>query len=421
MRAEPLRRRLWRRLGSRARGLEVVAHEARRLGTSSFLVGGPVRDLLAGAPIGDLDVLLDGNLEAVARGSARSLGGHVRLHLRFLTARVEAGPLSLDLARARRERYPHPGSLPRVEPATLEDDFARRDFSIHAMALPLEPASGGELLDPFGGARDLRERWLRILHPASFDDDPTRLWRAVRYASRLRLRWTPATLRARRAALARRVLDRVSGDRLARELWRTLEEPRISAALALADRSGVLGATCPGSALRPAAHRALRALEGLRTRPPWPQAAEAETRAACGLRLIWLAAPPSVRREAWRRLGYRGRRSARLEADLAALPGLLRALARRPSDGRVDALLHGLGEPALLALFCAGDRNARSAVRRYACDLRLRASPVDGRRLRALGFRGVALGRALRRARARSLDGRLVDDAWLRRLAPRDS
>lgn len=421
MRAAPLRRRLWKRLGHRARGLEIVAREARRLGTSSFLVGGPVRDLLAGAPIGDLDILLDGNLEAVARASARQLAGRILLHARFLTARVEAGELSLDLARARRERYPHPGSLPTVEPVVIADDFARRDFSVNAMALPLEPASGPDLLDPFGGVRDLRDRWLRILHPASFEDDPTRLWRALRYSTRLRLRGTPGTLRARRAALAGGALDRVSGDRLARELRRTVEEPRIAAVLARADRAGVLHATCRGSRLAPVAGRALRTLERLRARPPWPEAMDAGTRAACGLRLIWLAAPAAVRRSAWHRLGYRGRRGERLDADLQALPRLLRALARQPGDGRIDALLHELTEPALLALFCAGDRGARSAVRHYAGELRMRPSPIDGRQLRALGFEGASLGSTLRRARARSLEGRPVDDAWLRSLAPKRS
>ena len=129
-------------------------------GVAAYLVGGAVRDLLLGRPRADIDVAVEGQVEALAE----RLGGEARTHERFDTASVRVDGLEVDLAATRSETYAHPGALPEVRPASLADDLSRRDFTINAMAVPL--AGDPELIDPHGGLEDLGRGELRVLHPA---------------------------------------------------------------------------------------------------------------------------------------------------------------------------------------------------------------------------------------------------------------
>ena len=198
-------------------------------GTPAYLVGGPVRDALLGTPPSDLDFALVGHAPALARNVAARLGPDSRLtvHPRFGTATVALSPDDsgghIDLVTARHECYPRPGQLPQVTPGSIADDLTRRDFSINAMALPLTPGDG-ELLDPQGGLPDLESGIIRILHPGSFADDPTRMLRAVRYEQRFGFRIDAPTLTAMSDAIAGGGMDAVSGDRWRRELERILDE-----------------------------------------------------------------------------------------------------------------------------------------------------------------------------------------------------
>ena len=165
-----------------------------------YLVGGAVRDLLLGVDPLDLDLVVDGELEPVAA----LLGTPERIHDRFETRTVTIGAFTYDLARARRECYAHPGALPTVGPAGIEEDLERRDFTVNAMALGLAGPRRGHVLDVPHAREDLQAGRLRVLHEGSFIDDPTRLLRLARYAGRLgfavedgtralpRRPWTPA-------------------------------------------------------------------------------------------------------------------------------------------------------------------------------------------------------------------------------------
>ena len=190
----------------------------------TYLVGGAVRDLLRGADAVDLDLAVEGDARSVARTLADRLGGSAREHERFGTATVRAPDLVFDLATTRTESYDEAGALPRVAAATLADDLRRRDFTINAMAVALFGDELGHLYDPHGGAADLGARVVRILHPGSFLDDPTRLLRAVRYETRLRFQMEEATERAARAAIAEDALSTVSGPRVRDELMDLLAE-----------------------------------------------------------------------------------------------------------------------------------------------------------------------------------------------------
>jgi len=203
-------------------------------GLDLYLVGGAVRDLLLQRDNIDLDLALEADVAPFATALAAELGGRRVLHQRFGTSTVSGPGFHLDLARTRRETYAHPGALPTVEPASLADDLARRDFTINAMALRL--GTEVELIDPYEGARDVVTGHVSILHTDSFRDDATRMLRAFRYAGRLGfavdVNTTPYVLRDLS------YLDTISGPRLRRELLLIFNEPN---AVDICDRAEVLG------------------------------------------------------------------------------------------------------------------------------------------------------------------------------------
>jgi tRNA nucleotidyltransferase (CCA-adding enzyme) len=181
---------------------ESIAEELRSLdlprGEGVYLVGGTVRDILLGRSSFDVDMAVEGD----ALEFARSLGGRVTGHGRFGTAVVRfRDGRHWDVVTARRETYAAPAALPDVEPGTIEDDLARRDFTVNAMAASLGD-DFGRLVDPHGGRADLAARVIRVLHPRSFVDDPTRIFRAVRYEGRLGFRMDPETERLAREGVA---------------------------------------------------------------------------------------------------------------------------------------------------------------------------------------------------------------------------
>lgn len=207
-------------------------------GLAAYAVGGCVRDWMLGrSGVVDIDVVVERDGIAFAQALAAELGAPVTAHQQFGTATVTlARGVRLDVATCRKESYARPGAYPSVERGTLHDDLFRRDFTINAMALALSPARFGERIDPFGGARDLSARRLRILHPRSFLDDPSRILRAARLAPRFRFRLEPSTRRALRAALAARMLERLNRGRVRKELGRLLDEPDPVACLDLLGR-----------------------------------------------------------------------------------------------------------------------------------------------------------------------------------------
>ncbi|APB34824.1 polyA polymerase [Gloeomargarita lithophora Alchichica-D10] len=180
-----------------------LAEKIAELDWHLYLVGGGVRDLFLAQKqnkiitLSDIDIVLD---QAPANAIEQLIphiqtlrpGAVVQPHPKFHTCDLRWPDLALDIALARRETYPHPTANPIVTPADIHQDLYRRDFSINAMALGLHPA--GILLDPLDGQNDLQQRYLRVLHPHSFQDDPTRLWRGVRYGVRYGLTFAPETL-----------------------------------------------------------------------------------------------------------------------------------------------------------------------------------------------------------------------------------
>ena len=222
--------------------LTAVAEMASALSMSLYLVGGTVRDALLGAPVKDLDIVVEGDASLLASEVSRSGGGDISVYSQFGTATVKLKKQRFDLTTARRETYIRPGALPRVTPSTIQEDLGRRDFSINAMATALSGPATGELLDPHGGKEDLNLGLIRMLHSQSFVDDATRILRAVRYERRLNFRLEEDTQRSLLDAIEGRMLDTVSGDRIRAELALIFGEPHPEAVLSRCAELGILQA-----------------------------------------------------------------------------------------------------------------------------------------------------------------------------------
>ncbi len=207
---------------SQLRSLGNLANEG---GVSLYLVGGVVRDLLLKRENWDLDLTVEGDGIAFARLVADRYGSGLAVFERFATARL-AFPdgLKIDIATTRRESYAQPALLPTVQPASIEEDLFRRDFTVNALAVQLNPQQFGRMLDPYGGQSDLRARTLRVLHAGSFQDDPTRIFRAIRFEQRLGFRLEPTTLRLLAQAASTNLIQQLSGPRLQNEILLLLAE-----------------------------------------------------------------------------------------------------------------------------------------------------------------------------------------------------
>ena len=211
-----LLRRLPRERLSLLRELGDLADEG---GVSLYLVGGVVRDLLLKQENWDLDLTVEGDGIAFARLVADRYGAGLAVFERFATARlVFPDGLKIDIATTRRESYAQPAILPTVQLASIEEDLYRRDFTINAMAIQLNAAQFGRLRDVYGGQRDLRARTIRVLHVGSFEDDPTRIFRAIRFEHRFGFRLERATLRLLAQAASTNLIARLSGPRLQNEI-----------------------------------------------------------------------------------------------------------------------------------------------------------------------------------------------------------
>lgn len=225
--------------------LRGIVRLATTQGVPIYLVGGFVRDLFLGTPSLDLDLVVEGDAIRFSRSVVQRFGGRLVAHKKFGTAvwwlpasRAKSMPAFIDFISARTETYVRPAALPTVRFASLSADQARRDFSINTMALCLDAAEAGRLLDPHGGLDDLRHGLLRVLHADSFSDDPTRIFRLLRFAGRLGFAIEAQTMRQLKANLGK--IKLLSGERIRNELLLVLLEADPIPALKLMQSRGVL-------------------------------------------------------------------------------------------------------------------------------------------------------------------------------------
>ena len=377
-----------------SRPLRAVGDAAERAGAAPYLVGGAVRDLLLGRETADFDVALVGADMATFDKIASLTGGVVTKRSQFDTARLSLDGVGMDLAMARFEKYPSPGALPVVRPAdSMRQDLARRDFSINAMAVSLSAESWGELLDSFEGRADLSAGVIRALHPASFRDDPTRVFRAARYAARLDMAPEPETLGWILDSTS--FIARLSPARVRNELELIFHElDSAGAALQLLDEWDALAAI----------HSSLRC-----ERRGWDGFAgetaglSRRQRSGVGYALLCLGVsdanaiaerlrPNAASRRAMRDAATAGRIAA------SEIPG--------KSNSDLAARLDPLSESAIRAAALSTSGDTRRRLTTYLSQYRHLKPHLTGDDLIRMGIpRGPEIGRALARLRATRMDG----------------
>jgi tRNA nucleotidyltransferase (CCA-adding enzyme) len=394
--------------------LRVAGKVGEGLGSPAYAVGGFVRDLLLGAAPPDVDLVVEGDGVTFARRLAEEIGGTLLVHGSFGTASIEGGRAPagagldgvalgrVDIASARRERYAAAGALPDVEPAGLLEDLGRRDFSANALAVVLAPDRFGRLIDPLGGGADVRARRLRALRPLAFVEDPTRIFRAARYAARLGLAVDAATRSGIRIGIGARPYPALSGQRLWREIELVAMEPRARQAFELLVRWGAPKIWNMGSL----SMRYLRQAERLSR---WArEAGVAVDPAELFFIALVIGQPTAVVERALDRLALTGEPRARIEAGTLAGPLARRLAGARLRPSGVDEALAAAPETAALAAWLRGGARARRRVEWYLASGRALRPRLSGADLLALGVpRGPRVGEALGLLRRRRLDGDL--------------
>ncbi len=401
------------RRGLTPRMLDVLAEAgevAAGLGMRAYLVGGAVRDVLLGRPVEDVDIVVEGNGVAVAEGLVDRLGGRCHPHAPFLTAAVRLDDgTTLDVATARTEFYRSPAALPEVESSAIRLDLYRRDFTINAMAIALHGTRLGDLIDFFGGQRDVERRQIRVLHSLSFLDDPTRAIRAVRFATRLSFEIAAETRQLIRVAVREGVFDRLSGTRLREELALLLDESNAVGAVAELDRLGLLTTVLPGVRWTASMRRTLQELEAMLT---W---AELEgivfgRRWVAFVTALVARAGEDVGRRLAGRLALSGRVAATVRQAHSKVERIMAVAAssrRRPSE--VLAVVEQSEPVVRLVAMAAAPVAARRTLHRALTEWMRVEVPVTGADLVAAGaVPGPALGEALRRTRAALVDGSIA-------------
>lgn len=394
--------------------LRVAGKVGEGLGSPTYAVGGFVRDLLLDNAPPDVDLVVEGDGVAFARRLAEEIGGTLLVHGSFGTASIEGGHAPagagldgvalgrVDVASARRERYPAAGALPDVEPAGLLEDLRRRDFSVNALALALAPERFGRLIDPLGGQPDVRARRLRALRPLLFVEDPTRIFRAARYAARLGLTVDAATRAGIRLGVAIGPYPALSGQRLWREMELIAAEPGARRAFELLVR---------WNAPRLWNSRRLSGvyLSQAERLARWARDAGVAVDASeLFLVALSIGQRPAAVERVLAGLALTGEPRARIEAGALAGPLARRldAARLRPSD--VDDMLAAAPETAALSAWLRGGPRARRRIQWYLATGRAVRPRLSGSDLLALGVpRGPRVGTALGMLRRRRLDGDL--------------
>jgi tRNA nucleotidyltransferase (CCA-adding enzyme) len=382
-------------------GLELL--ELARGRADMELVGGAVRDLLLGRNPRELDVVVAGDALALALALGERLGAEVTVHERFGTAFVEHGAARLDFATRRAESYAAPGALPQVRAGTALEDLLRRDFTVNAIAVTLDGPKPGELRTVPHALEDLREGRLRVLHDASFEDDPTRLLRLARYHARLGFAVEEHTGELARRALSAGALDTVSGARVGAELRLALREARTPAVLDAMRQLGVLTAVHPR--LRYDAALLERALELL----PADGDRLALLLATLMLALVSRAdgRPQAEARALLDRLEFpQGER----DRAVASATGAVRLHELLPRCERPAELHMAVADTPIEGVVLAGALGAAAAARLWLRDVRHVRLVIDGEDLLASGVpQGPEIGRRLRETLLLRMDGKLEE------------
>ncbi len=409
--------------------LKLIIAEAEARGDALYIVGGFVRDLLLEQPSVDFDLVVEGDAIGLAQRMVTAYGGRASSHRRFGTAKWQLDatqnelqaalsisdlapdslPASLDFVSARTEFYPHPTALPSVEQGSIKLDLHRRDFTINTLALRLDGAHYAQLLDHWGGGRDLQDGVIRVLHSLSFIDDPTRMLRAVRLEQRLGFRIEPRTMELLEQALP--LLDRVSGERIRSELDAIFAEPEVIAIMERLEERGLLKAIHPAFVWEN--RLADRFAEAIAFESPSEWGLTDSVDLHFLLYSLCLSQLPQVKaKELCNRLRF----PLAVERDLLDSNHLFHLLEQHkkasPASQYVE-WMEDIQERALVAGWMAleDDSIGRNAIVQYLVSWRKVVTTVDGETLRQMELPpSPAYKEILWRLRAAWLDGQVTND-----------
>ena len=366
-----------------------------------YLVGGTVRDILLGERSFDVDIAVEGDAIALAQALADVLGGRVRPHEKFGTAVVIHGDDGrIDVVTARTEFYDAPAALPTVEHASIREDLFRRDFTINAMAVSLKGEDLGRLVDPFGGRRDLEARRLRVLHNLSFIDDPTRIFRGIRYENRYGFRMDDHTVRLARGTIEMGLVGDLSSARLRDELVALLEEGEVEHSILRLAELGADKAIHPHLAADDEAVGLFARLRELRDRyglavPAW----------RLGLAALARRLPSDEAYDWLQRLKVRRRDADAIAAAVTVGPRLVERLRDASDPAEVVALADPYAPDAPLFALGLADLPQLHAYFERLRDVHLEVSGAD---LAELGLEeSPRVGEVLAELRRRKLNGEL--------------
>jgi tRNA nucleotidyltransferase (CCA-adding enzyme) len=410
---------------ARFRLLKCVAEEAELRKDALYIVGGFVRDLILGAPSVDYDLVVEGDAIGLAMTLADKYGGRVSSHRRFGTAKwsispddkmllerlgldvdeVDELPGTLDFVTARTEFYPHPTALPSVRSGSIKLDLHRRDFTINTLALRLDGSHYGQLLDHWGGGRDLREGKIRVLHSLSFMDDPTRMLRAVRLEQRLGFEIEARTLELLEEALP--LLDRVSGDRIRSEIDLIFGEQRLLAIMRRLDALELLSAIHPSLPWN--VELEARFMRVLAFEPDERWQLQVDIDQAYLLYASWMMdLGPERTLQIAKRLSFPGS----LREDIIAvsqLSQLATGISKEAPPSEFVSLFESYAERVLAALWLSiDDGRLRKAIEDFLSSWRFVTATIDGDKLRSMGLKpGPLYTEILTTLRDAWLDGRI--------------
>lgn len=406
----------------------VISDVAAEVNLPLYFVGGIVRDLLLGQPPTDLDMVVEGDAIKLAQQLTQRCGGHVHTHTRFGTAKWTLDtavwqailattpppehlvPSTIDFVTARTEFYTQPSALPEVTHGSIKLDLHRRDFTINTLAIRLDGAFLGQLLDFYGGQRDLEQGLIRVLHSLSFVDDPTRILRAIRLEQRLGFHIETRTAELITSALP--LLDRVSGSRIRHEFELTFREVEPDPVMARLAELGILSHIYPALTWSAETAAAFTRLRPLLQDPIWQPAQEDETPAFLYF-AVWMAPlPEAAQSEAMERL--RVRKATR--ADVQACRQMLTVIQTLPPKATPSQVEKGLRpyRPRVLLVVRTLLQNPHliTLLEQYYREWRYVKTAITGNDLRALGLKpGPFYATILDRLLAARLDGEVTDEA----------
>ncbi len=379
--------------------LERLGEIAHHLGTRSFLVGGPVRDLILGtapgdspqwgSPLPDIDIAVEEGSREFGAAVAKELGGRFVFHSHFLTGTVlfgrhQASNLKpqavehIDITQTRAETYEMPAVLPTVRPASIVGDLGRRDFTINSMALELTPGSFGEFIDPFDGRADVEQRRVRVLHARSFIDDPTRIFRCIRFATRLGFRVETQTLDLMRSAVKQRMPAFLTPERVLYELRLICAEPKALPMVKALIREQVLKAAWRWT---PPAGFVAGMAKLVRSRNPWGQSRKGQSPDFDLLFIYWLSVLPLTDR-------FPIRKEERNAAEAVAGFGKLKPkLKRKQRPSEVYKTLRSVPEQTLRILAVLESKAVSANIRAFLDGYSKVRIATTGADLRAAGLK----------------------------------